>query len=67
MKTVKIEAESFFNFVENLLKDENGINEHAYESLIACSALLEEKEFDRWMEIYDRIEATDGRFYLPES
>ena len=42
-----------------LLNDDNGISEEAYDLL---RALLEEHGLT---DITDRVDATDGRFYLP--
>jgi len=43
-----------------ILTDENGINQESYDQMLH---LLNEEDAD----IIDRVEATDGRYYLPDN
>lgn len=48
-------------FAELCLRDPEGISEQAFE--ILCQMVGEIKPHPKW---WVRIEATDGRYYLPE-
>jgi len=43
-----------------ILTDENGINQESYDQMLH---LLNEEDAD----IIDRVEATNGRYYLPDN
>lgn len=50
-----------------LFNDDNGISEHAHDSLIVMLDTMFPQTYPRFVsEILSKIEATDGRFYLPE-
>ena len=52
------------SLVDSMLRDENGISEDTYDAL--CQMFVATGNMDLWHEISLRVEATDGRFYIPE-
>jgi hypothetical protein len=55
---------AFLFFVGYTLHDEHGISETAYNALLDCLSvygMLYERDF-----LQNHVQATDGRFYLPE-
>jgi hypothetical protein len=62
----QINIRSLLWFVESALRDENGISEVAYSDMRGMFRSMENGEV-LWERITKRVDATDGRFYLPES
>lgn len=54
--------------IESMLSDDHGISEEAYKHLykLVHSGMFEQNELEKLFEMLDKVEATDGRFYLPE-
>lgn len=50
-------------FIIAVLKDDNGISENAFMRLNELVNFLGEREL---YDIMNKVDATDGRFYLPE-
>jgi hypothetical protein len=53
----------FFNFVKNVLDDDNGVSGNTYDALLSVAVALADP---RLKQLLDKVEATDGRFYLPQ-
>ncbi len=53
-------------FLESTLRDENGISEVAYSDMRGMIRSINGGDV-LWERIARRVDATDGRFYLPES
>lgn len=53
-------------FIIAALDDENGINEKAYNELLALQEIASDFNED-FSDILAAVRATDGRYYLPEN
>jgi hypothetical protein len=55
-----------FNFIESLLDDEYGIDQDAWDNLmLVVRGLSEGEEKNKILDMLDKVDAVDGRYFLP--
>lgn len=59
-------ARKFLDLARVLLDDDHGISERAYNALVELGVDVGLTSGE-WENLFDKVDATDGRFYLPEN